>query len=80
MAHCSTLMKKANWTLSSIKPKFGASHRSAASKHVMGKSHSMSRKTKEDHLLSRKIREDEDVRSSFSGPFKFVNELYNFGL
>jgi len=37
----STLMKKANWALSSIKPKIGASHRSAASKHVMGKSHSI---------------------------------------
>ena len=72
MAHCSTLMKKANWALSSIKPKFGTSHRPAASKHVMGKSHSMSRKTKEDHLLSRKIREDEDILSSFNGPFKFV--------
>lgn len=35
----STSMKKGNWALSSIKPKIGASQRSAAFKHVMGKSH-----------------------------------------
>ena len=54
MAHCSTLMKKANWALSSIKPKFGASHRSAAAKVTLCPGRR--RKTTSCHARSARMR------------------------